>query len=124
MARHDRHTGIGILHFPSRGWKAAACVSFKRAAFYFSGAARAVIIPQSCGTEPFRGCRLEKGAATMGDWIMTEDTQHHAVRRNSLLEAALEEMAKFERKEIEFRKKDRAERAADLRLPLDEIKVH
>ncbi|MET3908797.1 hypothetical protein ABID59_003143 [Bradyrhizobium sp. S3.3.6] len=60
----------------------------------------------------------------MGDWIMTEDTQHHAVRRNSLLEAALEEMAKFERKEIEFRKKDRAERAADLRLPLDEIKVH
>lgn len=55
---------------------------------------------------------------------MTENTQHGAARRNSLLEAALEEMAKFERKEIEFRKKDRAERAADLRLPLDEIKVH
>jgi hypothetical protein len=60
----------------------------------------------------------------MGDSIMTENTQHGAARRNSLLEAALEEMAKFERKEIEFRKKDRAERAADLRLPLDEIKVH
>ncbi|MBR0722065.1 hypothetical protein JQ612_07860 [Bradyrhizobium manausense] len=55
---------------------------------------------------------------------MTENTQHDAGRRNSLLQAALEEMAKFERRESEFRKKDRAERAADLRLPLDEIKVH
>lgn len=60
----------------------------------------------------------------MGDWIMTEDTQHDAGRRNSLREAALEEMLKFERKESEFRKRDRAERAADLRLPLGEIKVH
>ncbi|MET4802662.1 hypothetical protein [Bradyrhizobium sp. LB11.1] len=55
---------------------------------------------------------------------MTENAQADALRRNTLREAALEEMAKFERKEIEFRKKDRAERAADLRLPLDEIKVH
>ena len=55
---------------------------------------------------------------------MTENAGAGAVRRNSLLETALEEMRKFERKEIEFRKKDRAERAADLRLPLDEIKVH
>lgn len=55
---------------------------------------------------------------------MTENTQHDAGRRNSMLETALEEMRKFERKESEFRKKDRAERAADLRLPLDEIKVH
>jgi hypothetical protein len=60
----------------------------------------------------------------MGDWIMTENAQADGLRRNTLREAALEEMAKFERKEIEFRKKDRAERAADLRLPLDEIKVH
>jgi hypothetical protein len=72
----------------------------------------------------FEGCRLETAPPHWGIWIMTENTQHGAVRRNSLLEAALEEMAKFERKEIEFRKKDRAERAADLRLPLDEIKVH
>lgn len=64
------------------------------------------------------------GAAAMGDWIMTENTQHDAGRRNSPLETALEEMRKFERKESEFRKRDRAERAADLRLPLDEIKVH
>ena len=60
----------------------------------------------------------------MGDWIMTENAQPDAVRRNSLLATALEEMAKFERREIEFRKKDRAERAADLRLPLDQIQVH
>lgn len=55
---------------------------------------------------------------------MTENTQHDAGRRSSLLDTALEEMRKFERWESEFRKKDRAERAADLRLPLDEIKVH
>ncbi|WP_258767132.1 hypothetical protein [Bradyrhizobium arachidis] len=30
---------------------------------------------------------------------------------------------KFERRESEFRKRDRAERAADLCLPLDEIRV-
>lgn len=55
---------------------------------------------------------------------MTDNTLHDARRRNHLLEAALEEMAKFERRESEFRKKDRAERAADLHLPLDGIKVH
>jgi len=55
---------------------------------------------------------------------MTEDTHHDANRRNQLREAALEEMLKFERRESEFRKKDREERAAHLHLPLDEIKVH
>jgi len=55
---------------------------------------------------------------------MTEDTHQDANRRNQLLEAAFEEMLKFERRESEFRKKDREERAADLHLPLDEIKVH
>ena len=55
---------------------------------------------------------------------MTENTQHGVARRNHLLEAAQEEMAKFERKENEFRKKDREERAAELHLPLDAIKVH
>jgi hypothetical protein len=34
------------------------------------------------------------------------------------------EMRKFERKKNEFRKKDREERAAELHLPLDAIKVH
>ncbi|MBW7963372.1 hypothetical protein [Bradyrhizobium sp. BR 10261] len=55
---------------------------------------------------------------------MTEDAHHDASRRNQLRAAALEEMLKFERRESEFRKKDREERAADLHLPLDEIKVH
>lgn len=55
---------------------------------------------------------------------MTENVYHDATRRNHLLEAALEEMRKFERREIEFRKKDRAERAADLHLPLDGTGPH
>ena len=55
---------------------------------------------------------------------MTEDAHHDANRRDQLLEAALEEMLKFERRESEFRKKDREERAADLHLPLDEVKLH
>ena len=60
----------------------------------------------------------------MGTSVMTENTHQDAIRRNPLLEAAQEEMVKFERKENEFRKKDRAERAAELHLPLGEIKVH
>lgn len=55
---------------------------------------------------------------------MTENTHGDTGRRNHLLEAAHKEMAKFEQKENEFRKKDREERAAELRLPLNEIKVH
>lgn len=52
------------------------------------------------------------------------DTQHDAIRCNPLLEAAQKEMVKFERKENEFRRKDREERAAELRLPLNEIRIH
>ncbi len=55
---------------------------------------------------------------------MTENTVHHTNGRNYLLAAAHEEFVKFERKEIEFRKKDREERAAELHLPLDAINVH
>ncbi|MCP3372520.1 hypothetical protein [Bradyrhizobium cajani] len=55
---------------------------------------------------------------------MTDNTREETARRNFLLEAAHEEMVKFERKENEFRKKDRQERAAELHLPLDRIKVH
>ncbi|MCA1362442.1 MULTISPECIES: hypothetical protein [Bradyrhizobium] len=56
--------------------------------------------------------------------MTNNDTQHDTLRRKPLLDAAHEEMVKFERKENEFRKKDREERAAELRLPLNEIKVH
>jgi len=55
---------------------------------------------------------------------MTESTQHDAIRRNPQLEASREEMVKFERKESEFRRKDREERAAELRLPFNEINIH
>jgi hypothetical protein len=55
---------------------------------------------------------------------MTGDTQQSADRRNSLLEALQREFSDFERKEGEFRKKDREERAAELRLPLDKARHH
>jgi hypothetical protein len=57
-----------------------------------------------------------------GAFVMTENAHQDATRRNHLLEAAHEELVKFERKENEFRKKDREERAAELHLPL--INVH
>ncbi|MBR0728640.1 hypothetical protein JQ582_42435 [Bradyrhizobium japonicum] len=49
---------------------------------------------------------------------MTENAQRDAARRNRLLEAAQKELARFEQAENQFRKKDQAERAAELRLPL------
>jgi hypothetical protein len=55
---------------------------------------------------------------------MTNSKQRETVRRHPLHEAAQEELMKFERKENEFRKKDREERASELRLPLNEIKIH
>ncbi|QIO32405.1 hypothetical protein [Bradyrhizobium sp. 1(2017)] len=44
--------------------------------------------------------------------------------RNRLRDAAQRELREFERKEKEFRMKDQEERAAELRLPLENIKVH
>jgi len=55
---------------------------------------------------------------------MTEDKHRETTRRNPMLEAAHEEMVKFERKENEFRRKDREERASELHLPLNGIKIH
>ncbi|MBR0993418.1 hypothetical protein JQ580_22105 [Bradyrhizobium japonicum] len=55
---------------------------------------------------------------------MTDNTHRETFRRNPLLETAHREMMKFERQENEFRKKDREERAAELHLPLNDIKVH
>lgn len=40
-----------------------------------------------------------------------------------VIEEARKEMVKFERREIEFRKKDRTERAAELKLPLEKIEL-
>ena len=55
---------------------------------------------------------------------MTNDEQRETIRRKPLPEAAREELIRFERKENEFRKKDRDERASELHLPLNEIKIH
>ncbi|MGY8678347.1 hypothetical protein Q2941_11070 [Bradyrhizobium sp. UFLA05-153] len=55
---------------------------------------------------------------------MIERTQAGKAPLDRLLEAARKELLDFERRENEFRKKDREERAAELRLPLDRIKVH
>ncbi|MET3995031.1 hypothetical protein ABID65_006697 [Bradyrhizobium sp. S3.9.2] len=55
---------------------------------------------------------------------MTENAPVNADRRNNLLEAAQQELARFEQQEREFRKKDRKERAAELRLPLDKIDLN
>jgi hypothetical protein len=49
--------------------------------------------------------------------MMAEHNVIGATARGRFMQAAQNEMAKFERREIEFRKKDRAERAAELRIP-------
>ncbi len=49
---------------------------------------------------------------------MMEHTGIAVSPRDRFLQAAEKEMAKFERQEIEFRKRDREERAAELRIPL------
>ncbi|MFB9264631.1 hypothetical protein ACFFWD_15880 [Bradyrhizobium erythrophlei] len=54
---------------------------------------------------------------------MTERVQLGTAPRERLFEVARKELAKFELQESEFRKRDREERAAELRLPLDKIKV-
>jgi hypothetical protein len=85
----------------------------------------AVIIPQSHGTEPFAVWGLlQDETATLGTSVMTDNEHRETIRRKPLPEAAHEEMMKFERTENEFRRKDREERASELHLPLNEIKIH
>jgi len=55
---------------------------------------------------------------------MTERDQLGMTPRDLLLEAARKELVEFERREGDFRKRDQEERAAELRLPLEEIKLH
>jgi hypothetical protein len=56
--------------------------------------------------------------------LMTEHSQLIRAPKDRLLEAAQKELNKFERREMEFRRKDRQERAAELQLPLDKIEIH
>ena len=52
---------------------------------------------------------------------MMECTQIGVTPREAFMRAVQKELAKFERQEIEFRKKDRQERAAELHIPLTVI---
>ena len=51
-------------------------------------------------------------------------TQLVVTPRDRFLQAAEKEMIDFERREIEFRKKERRERAAELRLPIEKREIH
>jgi hypothetical protein len=51
-------------------------------------------------------------------------TQLAITPRDRFLQAAAKEMLDFERREIEFRKKERKERAAELRLPIERQEFH
>ena len=52
---------------------------------------------------------------------MTGHTQLAITPRDRFLEAAQKELIAFERREREFLKRDREERAAKLQIPLDKI---
>jgi hypothetical protein len=52
---------------------------------------------------------------------MTEHTQLAITPRDRFLQAAEKELIAFERREREFLKRDRQERAAKLQIPLDKI---
>jgi hypothetical protein len=62
------------------------------------------------------------GQPTLG--TMMEHTLVAVTPRERFMRAAQTELAKFERQEIEFRKKDQQERAAELELPLQSGKQH
>jgi hypothetical protein len=51
------------------------------------------------------------------EMLMAGHTQIAIAPRDRFLQAAEKEMIKFERQEKEFRKKERADRAAELHLP-------
>jgi hypothetical protein len=55
---------------------------------------------------------------------MMEHTQIAVTPREHFMHAAKSELARFERHEIEFRKKDRQERAAELQIPLSKDNHH
>jgi hypothetical protein len=61
---------------------------------------------------------------TMTRHTMMEHTHMSAASRDRFIRAAENEMAKFERREMEFRKKDREERAAELQIPLSKDDHH
>ena len=55
---------------------------------------------------------------------MTGHTNLAITPRDRFLQAAEKELIAFERREQEFLKRDREERAAELQLPTDKIMAH
>jgi hypothetical protein len=55
---------------------------------------------------------------------MTGHTQLAVTPRDRFLQAAQQELAAFERREREFSKKERQERAAELQIPTDNAECH
>lgn len=55
---------------------------------------------------------------------MTGHTQLAVTPRDRFLEAAQKELVAFERREREFSRKERQERAAELQIPADKIELH
>jgi hypothetical protein len=55
---------------------------------------------------------------------MTGHTQLAITPRDRFLEAAQKELTAFERREREFSKKEREERAAELRIPANKLGLH
>jgi AAA+ superfamily predicted ATPase len=53
-----------------------------------------------------------------------EHVQIAATPRERFMHAAKRELARFERQEIEFRKREHEERAAELRLPIENQNIH
>jgi hypothetical protein len=56
--------------------------------------------------------------------VMTEHTQLAMTPRDRFLEAAQKELAAFERREREFSKKERQERAVELQMPVQKSEFH
>ena len=67
---------------------------------------------------------LDKDAWDDTGIAMTAHTQLAITPRDRFLQAAQKELVNFERREIEFRKKEREERAAELHLPIENSKIH
>jgi len=62
----------------------------------------------------------------LGKWggDMTGHTQLAVTPRDRFLEAARKELVAFERRERQFIKQEREERAAQLQMPVDKIERH
>lgn len=66
---------------------------------------------------------LDKDAWDDTGIAMTAHTQQ-ITPRERFLQAAQKELVNFERREIEFRKQEREERAAELHLSIEKNKIH